>query len=394
MAPTLANRVLKQVLGYEDLLLSLLRDLVMAESPSAEPAVHERARHVFMSALLELGYYVAETGPADGPRHVYARPENRSKNAATQLIVGHYDTVWPVGTVTNRPFEVDGNIIRGPGVFDMKGGLVQLILAIKTIRSLDLEPGLLPLIFVNADEEIGSRTSTRYIRKLARLASRALILEPALGDQGSLKTERKGIGRFTFTVFGKAAHAGLDPEAGASAILELSHVIQKLFAMNDPDKGITINVGTIDGGVQPNVVAAHSTAVVDVRVPTIADGDRVEKMIHGIKPEIPGVRLRIEGAIGRPSMESTPRNEALWDSALAIGKQLNIELSRARVGGGSDGNTTSQYTATLDGLGPVGHGAHAEHEFLYIDKTLERAALLTMLLLSPPTQVAALKEAG
>jgi glutamate carboxypeptidase len=296
--------------------------------------------------------------------------------------------------VTNRPFEVDGNIIRGPGVFDMKGGLVQLILAIKTIRSLDLEPGLLPLIFVNADEEIGSRTSTRYIRKLARLASRALILEPALGDQGSLKTERKGIGRFTFTVFGKAAHAGLDPEAGASAILELSHVIQKLFAMNDPDKGITINVGTIDGGVQPNVVAAHSTAVVDVRVPTIADGDRVEKLIHGIKPEIPGVRLRIEGAIGRPSMESTPRNEALWDSALAIGKQLNIELSRARVGGGSDGNTTSQYTATLDGLGPVGHGAHAEHEFLYIDKTLERAALLTMLLLSPPTQVAALKEAG
>jgi glutamate carboxypeptidase len=229
---------------------------------------------------------------------------------------------------------------------------------------------------------------------LARLASRALILEPALGDQGSLKTERKGIGRFTFTVFGKAAHAGLDPEAGASAILELSHVIQKLFAMNDPDKGITINVGTIDGGVQPNVVAAHSTAVVDVRVPTIADGDRVEKLIHGIKPEIPGVRLRIEGAIGRPSMESTPRNEALWDSALAIGKQLNIELSRARVGGGSDGNTTSQYTATLDGLGPVGHGAHAEHEFLYIDKTLERAALLTMLLLSPPTQVAALKEAG
>ena len=394
MGPTLANRVLKQVLGYEDLLLSLLRDLVMAESPSAEPAVHERARHVFMSALLELGYHVAETGPADGPRHVYARPENRSKNAATQLIVGHYDTVWPVGTVTNRPFEVDGNIIRGPGVFDMKGGLVQLILAIKTIRSLDLEPGLLPLIFVNADEEIGSRTSTRYIRKLARLASRALILEPALGDQGSLKTERKGIGRFTFTVFGKAAHAGLDPEAGASAILELSHVIQKLFAMNDPDKGITINVGTIDGGVQPNVVAAHSTAVIDVRVPTIADGDRVEKMIHGIKPEIPGVRLRIEGAIGRPSMESTPRNEALWDSALAIGKQLNIELSRAKVGGGSDGNTTSQYTATLDGLGPVGHGAHAEHEFLYIDKTLQRAALLTMLLLSPPTQVAALKEAG
>lgn len=394
MAATLANRVLKQVLSYEELLVSLLRDLVVAESPSSEPAVHKRARHVFMSALSELGYYVVETGPADGPCHVYARPDNRGKNAAIQLIVGHYDTVWPVGTVIDRPFEVDGNIIRGPGVFDMKGGLVQLILAIKTLRGLDLEPDVLPLIFVNADEEIGSRTSTRYIRRLARLANRALVLEPALGDEGSLKTERKGIGRFTFTVYGKAAHAGLDPEAGASAIHELSHVIQKLFAMNDPDKGITINVGTVDGGVQPNVIAAHSSAVVDVRVPTIADGDRIEKLIHGIRPEIPGVRLRIEGAIGRPSMESTPRNEELWDKALAIGKQLNIELTRAKVGGGSDGNTTSQYTATLDGLGPVGHGAHAEHEFLYIDKSLERAALLTMLLLSPPTDVAALKAAG
>jgi glutamate carboxypeptidase len=394
VAHKLANRVLKHVLDYEDLFKSLLRDLVVAESPSSAPAVHGRARHVFMSALIELGYHVAETGPADGPRHVYARPENRSKNAATQLVIGHYDTVWPVGTVLDRPFEIDGNIIRGPGVFDMKGGLVQLILAIKTLRDLDLDPDVLPLIFVNADEEIGSRTSTRYIRRLARLANRALVLEPALGDEGSLKTERKGIGRFTFTVYGKAAHAGLDPETGASAILELSHVIQKLFAMNDADKGITVNVGTVDGGVQPNVIAPHSTAVVDVRVPTIADGDRIEKLIHGITPDTPGVRLRIEGAIGRPSMESTPRNEVLWKQVKSISKQLGLDLNRAKVGGGSDGNTTSQYTATLDGLGPVGHGAHASHEFLYVDKTLERAALLAMLLLSPPTELTAIKEVG
>lgn len=394
MAQELANRVLKHVLGYEDLLKSLLRDLVEAESPSSEPAVHGRARHVFMSALIELDYHVVETGPAGGPRHVYARPNSRRKNAVTQLVVGHYDTVWPVGTVNERPFEVDGNIIRGPGVFDMKGGLVQLILAIETLRDLNLEPDVLPLIFVNADEEIGSRTSTHHIQRLARRANRALVLEPALGDEGSLKTERKGIGRFTFTVHGKAAHAGLDPETGASAILELSHVIQKLFAMNDADKGITINVGTVDGGVQPNVIAPHSTAVVDVRVPSIADGERIEKLIHGIKPETPGVRLRIEGAIGRPSMESTPRNEVLWNQVLSIARQLGIELSRAKVGGGSDGNTTSQYTATLDGLGPVGHGAHAKHEFLYVDKTLERAALLAMLLLAPPTEAAALEEAG
>lgn len=388
MREGLASKVLNHVRGREELFVTLLRDLVLAESPSSEPAVHERARHVFMSALFELGWHVAETGHIDGPRHVYARPPGRAKHAPLQLVIGHYDTVWPVGTVNDRPFTIDGNVVRGPGVFDMKGGLAQLVVAIEALQSLGLEPSVVPLVFVNADEEIGSRTSTRYIRRLAQLANRALVLEPALGEEGSLKTERKGIGRFTITAHGKAAHAGLDPDSGASAILELSHVIQKLFAMNDAARGITVNVGTIDGGIQPNVIAPHCKAVVDVRVPTIGDGDRIEKKIHALQPETPGVRLRIDGAIGRPSMESTPRNEALWEQALGIAGELGIELSRARVGGGSDGNTTSQYTATLDGFGPVGHGAHARREFLYIDRTLERAALLAMLLLAPPTAVA------
>jgi glutamate carboxypeptidase len=265
----------------------------------------------------------------------------------------------------------------------MKGGLVQVILALKAIQHLNLEIALTPLIFVNADEEIGSRTSTRYIRWLARHADRAFIMEPAMGEDGKLKTERKGIGKFTVTVFGKAAHAGLDPESGISAILELSHVIQKLFAMNDADKGISVNVGTVDGGIQPNVVAPHSTAVVDVRVPTIDDGEEIRKRIYAIRPEVPGVRLRVDGGIGRPSMEATPRNQALWQQAKSIGSELGLELDHAMAGGGSDGNTTSQYTATLDGLGPVGDGAHAKHEFLFIDKTLERAALLAMLMLAP-----------
>jgi len=382
MTSALADRILQHVRQQDALLVDLLKSLVEAESPSSHPAVHKPARHIFMSALSEVGFLVRETGSVDGPRHVYARPEKRDRSRDSQLVIGHYDTVWPVGTISERPFTVDGNVIRGPGVFDMKGGLVQLVLALKTLRELDLEPPLLPVVFVNADEEIGSRTSTRLIRLLANHARRAFVLEPALGEEGSLKTERKGIGRFTVTVYGKAAHAGLDPEAGASAILELSHVIQKLFAMNDPDRGITINVGTVDGGVQPNVIASHSTAVIDVRVPTIADGDEVEKQIHSIEPEVPGVRLRIEGAIGRPSMEPTPRNQALWNQARHIGEQLGLDLTRATVGGGSDGNTTSQFTATLDGLGPVGHGAHAIREFLYIDKTIERAALLAMLLLA------------
>ena len=279
---------------------------------------------------------------------------------------------------------MNGNTLHGPGVFDMKGGLAQIVLALRTLRELGLEPPLTPVVLVNADEEIGSRTSSSYIRLLARRAERAFVLEPAMGANGDIKTERKGIGRFTVTVFGKAAHAGLDPEGGASAILELSHVIQALFALNDPDKGITVNVGTVDGGIQPNVIAPHSTAVVDVRVPTVASGRAIEKAIHAIEPTTPGVRLHIEGRIGRPSMEATPRNVALWQQARKLGAELGLELRPSRAGGGSDGNTTSQYTATLDGLGPVGDGAHAEHEYLDIDKTLERAVLLTLLLLSPP----------
>ena len=382
MAASVAYQILEHVRGERQLLIGLLEELTEAESPSAHPDIHDRVRTSLTTMLADLDFRVFDVG-SGVVRHVYARPEARHRGRPLQLIVGHYDTVWPVGTLAERPFEVDGNVIRGPGVFDMKGGIVQFLLAMRTIRNLGLELPATPLVFINADEEIGSRSSTRYIRALAQHAARAYVLEPAMGEDGKVKTERKGIGRFTITVHGKAAHAGLDPESGASAILELSHVIQKLFALNDPDKGVTVNVGTVDGGIQPNVIAPHSTCVVDVRVPTVADGQRIHDAIHGIEPSTEGVRLRIEGAIGRPSMEATPRNRALWDQARALGAELGLELESARAGGGSDGNTTSQYTATLDGLGPVGDGAHAVHEFLYIDRTLERAALVAMLLLAP-----------
>ena len=377
-----ADRVTEYIQQQEQTLIALLRQFVEAESPSSHPEFHDAIRRTLESSLMDVGYAVREIGAPGHPRHIYARPLSRRKHHGNQLLIGHYDTVWPIGTLDSRPFSVDGNVVRGPGVFDMKGGLAQIVLALMCIRELDLETPLTPVVFVNADEEIGSRSSTTYIRMLARRADRAFVMEPAMGEVGDIKTERKGIGRFTVTVFGKAAHAGLDPEGGASAILELSHVIQTLFALNDPDEGITVNVGTIDGGIQPNVIAPHSTAVVDVRVPTVEAGNAIEKAIHGIKPSTPGVRLHIEGAIGRPSMEATPRNVALWRQAQSVGRDIGLDLRSARAGGGSDGNTTSQFTATLDGLGPVGDGAHAEHEFLYVDKTLERTALLTMLLLA------------
>lgn len=378
-----ADQVLKHIQSQQQVLVDTLRHMVEAESPSSHPQSHRIMRAILADEFGSLGYKVIELGQAGGARHIYARPAIRNKFEPLQLLIGHYDTVWPLGTVTKRPFTVDGNIIRGPGVFDMKGGLAQIILALKTLRQLELVAPLLPVVFVNSDEEIGSRSSTRYIRTLARHAKRAFVIEPALGEDGLIKTERKGIGRFTITVHGKAAHAGLDPDSGASAILELSHVIQTLFALNDAASGTSVNVGMVDGGLQPNVIAAHSQAVVDVRVATLADGEHITREIHELKAVTPGVRLTIEGGIGRPALEKTDRNDALWQQASGLGAELGIDLQQGRAGGGSDGNTTSQYTATLDGLGAVGHGAHAEREFLYIDRTLERTALLTLLLLSP-----------
>ena len=381
-----ADRILHYVRSQETALLELLGHMVDAESPSATPESHRLIVSVLSEAICSLDFFVRKPRSTTGYQHIFARRNRRRKDLPMQLLLGHYDTVWPLGTTAHRPFVVEGNMVRGPGVFDMKGGLAQIVFALKAIRTLDLALPLEPVIFINSDEEIGSRTSTRYIRALAQRVERAFVMEPSMGEEGAIKTERKGIGRFTVTVHGKAAHAGLDPEGGASAILELSHVIQALFALNDADKGITVNVGTIDGGLQPNVIAPHSQAVVDVRVPTVTDGERIEQAIYGIEPATPGVRLTVEGGIGRPSMEQTPRNKALWNQAKSLGNDLGLGLRQARAGGGSDGNTTSQYTATLDGLGPVGHGAHADHEFLYIDKTLERTALLALLLLAPSTQ--------
>lgn len=386
MSQGTADRVLSFVQEQQPELISLLQHMVDAESPSNRPESHRLIISVLTDALGSLGFRVRVPHAANSHKHIYARQKNRNKNQPAQLLLGHYDTVWPLGTTATRPFTVDGNIIRGPGTFDMKAGIAQIIFALRAIQALDLPLPMAPLIFINSDEEIGSRTSTKYVRALANRVNRAFVLEPAMGEEGALKTERKGIGRFTVVVHGKAAHAGLDPEGGASAILELSHVIQTLFALNDFDKGITVNVGTVDGGLQPNVIAPHSQAVVDVRVPTIADGTRIERIIHDMQPTTKGVRLHIEGGIGRPSMELTPRNNDLWLQAVGLGQELGINLQSGRAGGGSDGNTTSQYTATLDGLGPVGHGAHAEHEFLYIDKTLERTALLALLLLAPASQ--------
>mgnify|MGYP001817336840 FL=1 len=381
-----ATELLRHLQSQRNGLLGLLRRMTTAESPSNVPSAQREIREIIAAELEQLGYRVRRIPGHSSGGMLYACPANRRKRAPAQLLLGHYDTVWPLGTLADMPFEVDGDTVRGPGVYDMKGGVAQALLALEALRKFEVEPQVTPLVFLNSDEEIGSRESRRYIERLAPHVDRVFVLEPSLGPAGLLKTARKAIGRFTITVRGEAAHAGLDPGAGASAILELSHVIQSLFSMNDLERGITVNVGTIDGGMRPNVVAPSSQAVVDVRVASQEDADRVEASILGLQPAISGTSLQVEGGFGRPAMERTPANRQLWQLACQLGEELGLQLGEALAGGGSDGNFTSRFTATLDGLGAVGDGAHASHEHLRLDHTLERTALLALLLMAPPLQ--------
>ncbi len=368
-------------------MVSFLTRLIEAESPSMDANSQEPVFSLLSASFERMQYNVEHVHGIKSGGHLLARPTNYEKDTLGQIMIGHSDTVWPVGSIQNMPVSIDGNRLRGPGVYDMKAGLAQIVFSLKALADLNLKPALPPIVFVNSDEEIGSAESTPHIIELAKRAKRAFILEPSFGPTGKLKTARKGVGRFTITILGKSAHAGLEPEKGVSSILELSFLIQKLFSLNDPDQGITVNVGKIDGGTRANVIASMSKALVDVRVPTRDLARQVEAAIYDLKPTTPGVQLKIEGRIGRPPLEPTPRNQALWETARDLGHSLNLELEQAQAGGGSDGNTTSLYTATLDGLGAVGDGAHADHEFIYIDRWIERCVLLALLLHAPPPAI-------
>ena len=316
--------------------------------------------------------------------HLYARPERRVKGAPRQLLVGHMDTVWPVGTLAEMPVERRDGRLYGPGVVDMKGGLVEIVFALEALDALDLRPEVTPVVFFNSDEETGSPDSTRLIGILARGAERAFVLETGSGSDGKLKIARKGVGRFRITVRGRAAHAGTAFEDGVSAIVELSHQVGVLHALNDPARGITVNVGTIDGGLRPNVVAPEASAMIGVRAPDHESAEEVERAIRSLEPSLEGAEIEVEGGFGRPPMEPLPRNRALLETARRLGGLVGVEVEDAGlVGGGSDANTTSLYTATLDGLGPVGGGAHATHEHVRLPGMPARTALLAL----PPARV-------
>jgi glutamate carboxypeptidase len=382
----LNDLAIKKLLGYFEqqraAMETLLKELALLESPSGDPRALDPILKLLSAELRSAGMQVHRmAGPAGGL--LYARQRGRPPRSPFQLLIGHCDTVWPIGSLGAMPVRAERSQLYGPGVFDMKAGLVQMIYGLRALHDLGLAAPVACKVVINTDEEIGSPDSTPLIRHLARRAARAFIFEPAFGPSGKLKTARKAVGSFTLAITGRAAHAGVSPEEGASAILELSHQVQRLFALNDAARGVTVNVGTIAGGTRSNVIAAEVRAAIDVRVRTLEDAAEVEAAIRFLAPVNPATTLRVTGGFDHPPMEASERNQALWRLAYDAGHLLGVELEQAAVGGASDGNTTSQYTATLDGLGAVGDGAHAAHEQVELSRLVERTALLVLLLMSP-----------
>ncbi len=297
------------------------------------------------------------------------------------LLLCHFDTVWPLGEAQKRPFTVANGRATGPGVHDMKGGALIALFALKALHQLGLKPRHKVVVLLTSDEEIGSPTSRPIIEVEGRKSRYCLVLEGAHNRQ-RLTTSRRGVGRFTVEVSGIAAHSGVEPQNGASAIEELARQIQALHAMTDFERGITVNVGVISGGERPNIVAPHAQAQVDLRVASAADGEAVSRQITNLQPQVPGCSIHVSGGITRPPFEETPAGLALFEQAQAIAHQLGFAVEKYASGGGSDGNLVAALgVPTLDGLGTLGGGAHALTEHIVLDSLVQRAALLAELLL-------------
>ncbi len=343
--------------------LDLLRELVEIESPTGDTAeIQERME----AELRALG---ARVEARDG--HLYAELAGAG---APLLLLGHVDTVWPRGTLARRPFRVEDGRAYGPGSYDMKAGIVVLL---EGIRRAGTDRAL--RVVVNADEEIGSLGSRPLLEEAATGAAAALVLE-APTAHGHLKTARKGIGRFRLHVRGRAAHAST-PGEGVSAIHELAHQILHLYGL--AGDGVTVSVGVIAGGTRENVVAAEAEAIVDVRVPTLADRERLDAALKSLEPRLAGAELELTGLWTRPPLEPSAATERLFAAAREHGRALGLELEAHGAAGGSDGNLVGHIVPVLDGLGAEGSGAHAEDEHVLVDSLEVRAELLARILREP-----------
>jgi glutamate carboxypeptidase len=362
-----------------EFMLGCLREAVEIESPSGSAHAVGRMADFCARQCGRLGAKVRTYSHAQAGSAVLAEFWDSGGRSKPILLLGHTDTVWELGTLARMPFSLRRGRAYGPGVLDMKSGIVCALEAIRALRALRIRPHSAVHFFLNSDEEIGSQAFLPYIRQEARRARACLVLEPA-ADGGALKTARKGIGMFRITVHGRSAHAGINPEAGVNAITELARQLVRVEEFSRAGRGITLSVGLIDGGTRINVVPERASACIDVRIPRASDAKVVERRICGLKPFHPGARLEVSGGINRPPMERRASRD-LFRRAKRLGLLLGMRLEEAATGGGSDGNFTAALgVPTLDGLGGVGDGAHARHEHILISELPRRAALLAALL--------------
>jgi glutamate carboxypeptidase len=368
---------LRYLTQRQDQIVETIRELVEIESPSDNKEAVDRIAGFLAPKFEALGgrtqlHRSYDFG--DSLQINFSSPADRKP----VLLLGHYDTVYPLGTLANMPCAIKNGHLRGPGVLDMKSGIALMLHAIEALQA--WHSGQLPrpvTVLLVSDEEVGSRSSRKITEALAKESAGVLVLEPAAGLRGAVKTARKGVGEYTLRVKGIAAHAGLDPGKGHSAILELARQIAAIAKLNNLRQGLSVNAGVIEGGTRTNVVAAEASVGIDVRIKKAKQAAGVDRKLRSLKPFDKHCKLQINGGINRLPMERTAGVAALYHKAREIAGQVGWALEEAAVGGGSDGNfTAGMGIPTLDGMGGVGEGAHAVHEFIVISELPRRALLL------------------
>ena len=362
-------------------MLDLLRELTLLESPSLEKAPADRCCGFLADQWLLRGgiiHLLKQKHRGDHLRIVW--PPTANRPSSQLLVLGHYDTVYPTGTLARMPFRISNGKAFGPGTFDMKAGIVQAIFAFEALRQMKL-PVRKNLVFLwTSDEEIGSASSRSVIEAEAKRSDAVFVLEPSLGPRGLLKTSRKGVGEAELIVHGRASHAGLAPEKGINAIHELAAQIARIERWNRPRRGVIVNADIIEGGSRTNVIADHARATLDLRAWHAADMRALESRLHSLKPVHRGAKLEITGGFGRPPLERI-HSAALFSRAKSLARQFGLNLGEAAAGGGSDGNFTAPLgVPTLARLGAARDGAHSTHEHVIVKTMPHRAALLAALL--------------
>lgn len=372
--------ILSYVVARQREIIASIQEFVECESPSDHPPGVDR----FVDLLASRVATIARTRTFRGGRFgrnlrcEFNLPGGKKEGQI--LVLGHSDTVWPSGTLATMPFREEQGRLWGPGVLDMKSGLVFFIYAMRALRDLDLPVARKVVLQVNSDEEVGSESSRPLTEEAAKQSVAVLVLEPGTGLEGKLKTARKGVGVYTVTVRGRASHAGVDFTNGASAVVEMARQIERIAGFTRLERGITVNPGVISGGTRSNVVAAEAHAEVDIRVKRLKDTAYLERCFRRLRPFDKRCSIELGGGLNRPPMERSEGIVNLFRTAKALARELGVEIDESATGGGSDGNFTAALgTPTLDGLGGVGEGAHAANESILIDRISDRTALLAKL---------------